>query len=226
MVAGRALLIACEGLAGQVRALAAELLGAEAAAVVLEPAGARCGGRSVPLADVHDHALRTTGRAPRASGADDAALRSVAFNVQGFRVAVDPGTGEVRVLRSVHAVDAGVVLNPAQLRGQVEGGVAQAIGSALFEQVHRADDGSPVTVSLREYHAPRAADLGWTQVLFADTVDAVGPLGAKSMSEAPYNPVAPALANAVLDAVGVRLRELPMRPDRVWRALHGAVGRA
>ncbi|WP_432541568.1 xanthine dehydrogenase family protein molybdopterin-binding subunit [Kineococcus sp. SYSU DK002] len=226
VVAGKALLIACERLAGQVRALAADLLGTDVTAAVLGPEGVRCGERLVPLAELHAHAVRTTGAAPRADGADDAALRSVAFNVQGFRVAVDTGTGEVRVLRSVHAVDAGVVLNPVQLRGQVEGGVAQAIGSALFEEVHRADDGRPLTVSLREYHAPRAADLGVTEVLFADTVDAVGPLGAKSMSEAPYNPVAPALANAVRDAVGVRLRELPMRPDRVWRALRGEAGRA
>ncbi|MBB2899321.1 CO/xanthine dehydrogenase Mo-binding subunit/aerobic-type carbon monoxide dehydrogenase small subunit (CoxS/CutS family) [Kineococcus radiotolerans] len=226
VVAGKALLIACERLAGQVRALGADLLGADPATAVLEPEGVRCGPRSVPLSDVHAHAVRTAGAAPRADGSDDAALRSVAFNVQGFRVAVDTGTGEVRILRSVHAVDAGVVLNPVQLRGQVEGGVAQAIGSALFEEVHRADDGSPLTVSLREYHAPRAADLGTTEVLFADTVDAVGPLGAKSMSEAPYNPVAPALANAVRDAVGVRLRRLPMRPDRVWRALAEAADRA
>ncbi|WP_369070287.1 molybdopterin-dependent oxidoreductase [Kineococcus terrestris] len=226
VVAGRALLTACERLAGQVRALAAERFGADPAEVVLHPDGVRCGNRTATLADLHAQAVRATGRGPRAEGRDDAALRSVAFNVQGFRVAVQPATGEVRVLRSVHAVDAGVVLNPVQLRGQVEGGVAQAIGSALFEEVHRHPDGSPATTSLREYHAPRAADLGETQVLFADTVDAVGPLGAKSMSEAPYNPVAPALANAVRDATGVRLRELPMRPDRVWRALREVAERA
>ncbi|NAZ85012.1 molybdopterin-dependent oxidoreductase [Kineococcus indalonis] len=221
VVAGRAVLTACGRLAARVRELGAQLLGAEALTAVLEPGGVRCGERFAALADVHSHALRTTGAEPRADGTDDAALRSVAFNVQGFRVAVHTGTGEVRLLRSVHAVDAGTVLNPVQLRGQVEGGVAQAVGSALFEEVRRHPDGSPLTVSLREYHAPRAADLCTTQVLFADTCDEVGPLGAKSMSEAPYNPVAPALANAVFDAVGVRLRELPMRADRVWRALRG-----
>ncbi|WP_432501103.1 molybdopterin-dependent oxidoreductase [Kineococcus arenarius] len=225
VVAGKALLTACERLAGRVRALAAGLLGAPVATAVLEPGGVRCGDHLVPLADVHEHAVRTTGAGPRAEGSDDAVLRSVAFNVQGFRVAVDTGTGEVRLLRSVHAVDAGVVLNPVQLRGQVEGGVVQAIGSALFEEVRRDADGSPVTVSLREYHAPRAADVCETQVLFADTFDAVGPLGAKSMSEAPYNPVAPALANAVFDATGVRVRELPMRPDVLWRSLRQAQDR-
>ncbi|WP_432574296.1 molybdopterin-dependent oxidoreductase [Kineococcus sp. SYSU DK005] len=232
VVAGRALLTACERLAARVRDLGAGLLGADPRTAVLEPGGVRCGRRLAALADVHDHALRTTGAAPSAEGRDDAALRSVAFNVQGFRVAVDTGTGEVRLLRSVHAVDAGTVLNPVQLRGQVEGGVAQAVGSALFEEVRRNPDGSPLTVSLREYRAPRITDLCDTLVLFADTYDEVGPLGAKSMSEAPYNPVAPALANAVFDAAGVRLRELPMSADRVWRALReqrgaqGAVGTA
>jgi CO/xanthine dehydrogenase Mo-binding subunit len=73
--------------------------------------------------------------------------------------------------------------------------------------------------SFRHYHIPAWADLPRTEVLFADTADSVGPFGAKSMSESPFNPVAPALANAVADAVGVRCRDLPMAPDRVFRAL-------
>ena len=219
VVAGRALLTACERLAAQVRAVAADLLGAELHEVVLEAGGARAGDRFADLAAVHAESVRTTGRGPSAEGVDDAALRSVAFNVQGFRVAVNTATGEVRLLRSVHAVDAGTVLNPVQLRGQVEGGVAQAIGSSLFEEVEVSADGSSPTLSLREYHVPQIGDLCETEVLCADTYDVIGPLGAKSMSEAPYNPVAPALANAVRDATGVRLRALPMSADRVWRAL-------
>lgn len=144
--------------------------------------------------------------------------RSVAFNVHGVRVAVHPPTGEVRVLRSVHAADAGVVLNPEQLRGQVEGGVAQGFGSALQEEV-RLEDGVVTTRSFRDYRVPQIGQVPHTEVLFADTVDPVGPHGAKSMSEAPYNPVAPAVANAVRDATGRRPRELPMSRDRVWRLL-------
>ncbi|WP_292607224.1 molybdopterin cofactor-binding domain-containing protein [Nocardioides sp. REDSEA-S30_B4] len=144
--------------------------------------------------------------------------RSVAFNVHGVRVAVHPPTGEVRVLRSVHAADAGVVLNPEQLRGQVEGGVAQGFGSALQEEV-RLEDGVVTTRTFRDYRVPQIGQVPHTEVLFADTVDPVGPLGAKSMSEAPYNPVAPAVANAVRDATGRRPRELPMSRDRVWRLL-------
>jgi len=219
VVAGKALLVACGRLAAEVRGLAAGLAGTPVDDAVLGPGGVRCGDRLVPLSDVHAEALRRSGSAPSADGREDAALRSVAFNVHGFRVAVDTATGEVRLLRSVQAVDAGVVMNPVQLRGQVEGGVAQAIGSTLFEEVRTDADGRVTTPSLREYHVPQIGDLVDTEVLYADTVDTIGPLGAKSMSEAPYNPVAPALANAVRDATGVRLRELPLSADRVWRAL-------
>ncbi|WP_181311521.1 molybdopterin-dependent oxidoreductase [Nocardioides campestrisoli] len=142
--------------------------------------------------------------------------RSVAFNVHGVRVAVSPTTGELRVLTSVQAVDAGVVINPEQLRGQVEGGVAQGLGSALYEEVVLRD-GEVTTASLRDYRVPQIGDVPHTEVLFADTYDRLGPRGAKSMSEAPYNPVAPAVANAVRDALGVRPHELPMSRDRLWR---------
>ncbi|MCD4525591.1 molybdopterin-dependent oxidoreductase [Nocardioides sp. cx-173] len=147
--------------------------------------------------------------------------RSVAFNVHGVRVAVRPETGEVRILGSVQAVDAGVVINPEQLRGQVEGGVAQAIGSALYEEL-LLDHGRVATRTLRSYRVPQMADVPPTKVLFADTYDTLGPHGAKSMSEAPYNPVAPAIANAVRDAVGVRPHALPMSRDRIWRLAHHA----
>jgi putative selenate reductase molybdopterin-binding subunit len=152
-----------------------------------------------------------------ATGSADGTPRSVAFNVHGFRVAVDPGTGEVRILQSVQAADAGTVLNPEQLRGQIEGGTLQAIGTALYEEVRMDGRGYPLTTTLRDYHIPQFGDAPLTEVLFADTYDELGPLGAKSMSEAPYNPVAPALANAIRDALGARPHELPMSRDRLWR---------
>jgi putative selenate reductase molybdopterin-binding subunit len=146
----------------------------------------------------------------------------VAFNVHATRVAMDTDTGELRILRSVHAADAGAVVNPQQCRGQVEGGVAQGIGSALYEEIRLDDAGRVTTRVLRDYHLPQYADVPRTEVFFADTVDVVGPFGAKSMSESPYNPVAPALANAVRDAVGVRPYRLPMSRDRLWELCRGA----
>ncbi len=142
--------------------------------------------------------------------------------MHAVRVAVDTDTGELRILRSVHAADAGVVVNPQQCRGQVEGGVAQGIGTALHEEVRLDESGRVTTRVLRDYHLPQWSDVPFTEVLFADTVDALGPFGAKSMSESPYNPVAPAIANAVRDAVGVRPYRLPMTRDRLWALLHPA----
>jgi putative selenate reductase molybdopterin-binding subunit len=148
--------------------------------------------------------------------------RTVSFNVQGFRVAVRPATGEIRVLHSVQAADAGVVMNPRQCRGQVEGGVAQALGAALYEHLDIDGGGRMATRTFRVYHVPAFGDVPRTEVLFAQSSDPLGPLGAKPMSEAPFNPVAPALANAVRDATGHRLTELPLSRDRVFAELNKA----
>jgi putative selenate reductase molybdopterin-binding subunit len=161
------------------------------------------------------------GKLLEAEGYCDGLSRSVTVVVQGFRVAVNAATGEVRILQSVQAVDAGTVLNPVQLRGQVEGGVAQALGAALFEEVRIDGDGRVTTRVLREYHVPVLADVPRTEVHFASsTYDPFGPHGAKPMSEAPFNPVAPALANALRDATGVRFATLPLRRDVLYAALN------
>jgi putative selenate reductase molybdopterin-binding subunit len=165
--------------------------------------------------------LDLRGLAPvRAEGHWTGTPRSVAFNVQWFRVAVDPGTGELRILRSVHSADAGTVLNPLQTRGQIEGGVAQALGATLAEHVDLDAEGRVTTAGFRQYHLPTFADVPVTEVVFARTEDTIGPLGAKSMSESPFNPVAPALANALRDATGVRFTDLPFTRDRIWQRLH------
>ena len=156
-------------------------------------------------------------------GKADGSPRSVAFNVQGFRVAVHRSSGEVCILDSLHAADAGRVMNPMQCRGQIEGGVAQAIGAALYEAVRIDDEGRVVTQTFRNYHIPAFADVPRTKVFFADTYDRIGPLGAKSMSESPFNPVAPALANAIRDATGARLTATPFAPDRIYLSVMEAV---
>jgi CO/xanthine dehydrogenase Mo-binding subunit/aerobic-type carbon monoxide dehydrogenase small subunit (CoxS/CutS family) len=163
----------------------------------------------------------------QAEGRADGLTRTVTFNVQGFRVAVDPNTGEVRILQSIHAADAGTVINPRQCRSQVEGALVQALGAALFEEVRIDAEGTVTTRTLRDYHVPRFGDLPPTEVHFAATRDArTGPLGAKPMSESPFNPVAPALANAIRDATGTRFVSLPLRRDRVWLGLRELSARA
>ncbi|BBX31700.1 aldehyde oxidase and xanthine dehydrogenase [Mycolicibacterium mageritense DSM 44476 = CIP 104973] len=211
VVAGRATLQACRQLRAALESAAAGLTGTSPTQCALERNGVRC---ADGLVDFGALPASLTGR-----GRHDGTPRSVAFNVQAFRVAVNTDTGEVRILQSVHAADAGVVINPEQCRGQVEGGVAQAIGSALFEEIQIAPDGTVLTQTLRNYHIPQFVDIPITEVYFADTYDDLGPLGAKSMSESPYNPVAPALANAIARACGARLHRLPMTPARVWRAV-------
>ena len=103
-----------------------------------------------------------------------------------------------------------------QCRGQVEGAVAQAVGWALYERMVFDEQGRVVNPTLRNYRIPAYADTPRTEVFFADTHDAVGPLGAKGMGECPVNPVAPALANALADATGARFRDLPFTPDRIY----------
>ncbi|MDP4006312.1 molybdopterin cofactor-binding domain-containing protein [Methylobacterium sp. NEAU K] len=215
VVAGLATLRAAEALAQRIRVRAAELCGADPAACRLAGDSVETPGGPLALADLGPLAAR--GRA-------DGSPRSVAFNVQAFRVAVHPVSGEVRILRSVHAADAGTVINPMQCRGQVEGGVAQAIGAALYEDLSIDAAGRVVTQALRDYHIPACADVPDTEVLFAATHDRIGPLGAKSMSESPYNPVAAALGNAIRDATGARLTATPFAPDRIFRAVMAAGG--
>ncbi|GAA1459936.1 molybdopterin-dependent oxidoreductase [Williamsia maris] len=212
VVAGSAVQAACRELATRIIAAGAAELGADTAACRLDGVGVHHGSATVDLATVAGAGGIVV------DGHHDGTPRSVAFNVQAFRVAVHLPTGRVRILQSIQAADAGVVLNPQQCRGQVEGGVVQAIGSALYEEMILRE-GVVTTDIFRNYHIPRLSDAPDTEVLFADTYDRMGPSGAKSMSESPYNPVAPALANAIRDALGARVFQLPMNPARVWEAL-------
>ena len=209
VVAGQAVLHAARAL----RTLLLEAAGPAAVGLGVDAVLLRSG--QLTLKDV-----AASASAPiRAEGHWAGSPRSVAFNAQWFRIAVDPGTGELRILRSVHSADAGTVLNPLQCRGQIEGGVAQAIGATLAEQVVLDENGEVTTAGFRQYHLPTFADVPHTEVIFARTDDAIGPLGAKSMSESPFNPVAPALANALRDATGVRFTDLPFTRDRIWQRL-------
>jgi putative selenate reductase molybdopterin-binding subunit len=222
VVAGQATERACQALREALVAFAATQMQVGPDDCVLKDGAVCAPPARIALADLAACAARE-GIVLEASGETRGSPRSVAFNVQGFRVAVNTQTGQLVVLHSVHAADAGRVINPAQCRGQVEGGVAQAIGAALTEAVLIGADGAIANPSFRHYHVPRFADIPRTEVLFADTIDRLGPFGAKSMSESPFNPVAAALANAIADATGRRLRATPFRPDRLFAALRQTI---
>jgi len=126
----------------------------------------------------------------------------------------------------VHAADAGRVINPMQCRGQIEGAVAQSLGATLYEEMVIDDAGRVVNPTFRNYHLPQFADVPRTEVLFADTFDAIGPFGAKSMSESPYNPINAAIGNALADATGIRFCQTPFKPDRIFHAIAEKFGTA
>jgi CO/xanthine dehydrogenase Mo-binding subunit/aerobic-type carbon monoxide dehydrogenase small subunit (CoxS/CutS family) len=218
VVAGRATMLAANALCERILTFAAAHVGVDREACVLGADHVICSGRPLPFADLHK-AAAMAGEDLAATATDDGTPRSVAFNVQGFRVAVHPATGEIRILKSVQAADAGRLINPMQCRAQIEGGVAQSIGAALYEEVIVDDAGRVSNPAFRNYHIPAFADVPRTEVLFAETNDTIGPFGAKSMSESPYNPVAAALGNALAAATGVRFSTLPFKPDRIFQAL-------
>jgi CO/xanthine dehydrogenase Mo-binding subunit len=221
VVAGQAVQRAGAALAGLLLAAAARIGEVGVQACRLTADAVELGdGRTISLADLAARA----GGALQASGAHDGTPRSITFNVQGFRVAVHRRSGALRILHSVHAADAGTVMNPMQCRGQIEGGIAMALGAALYEAMVIDASGRVTNPAFRDYHIPSFADVPPTDVLYAQTSDRLGPAGAKSMSESPFNPIAAALGNAIRDATGIRFQETPFAPDRLYgpiRARHG-----
>ncbi|HLK62257.1 MAG TPA: molybdopterin cofactor-binding domain-containing protein [Bryobacteraceae bacterium] len=134
-------------------------------------------------------------------------------------VEVDTETGKVRVLHLATAVDPGTAINPMQAEGQVEGAVAQGMGYALTEELLLDDAGRPLNANFLDYKIFSAMDMPKLTTILVETEEPLGPYGAKSISEVPINGPAPAIANAIYHATGVRMRKLPMRPEDVLREL-------
>jgi putative selenate reductase molybdopterin-binding subunit len=225
VVAGRATQLACEALREAILSFAAEQAGGTRAAWSLGAGIVAGAGRRLKLSEIAA-AARAQGRTLTATGRSDGTPRSVAFNVQAFRVAVNKRTGAIKILRSVHAADAGFVINPMQCRGQIEGGVAQSLGATLYEEMLIDGAGRVVNPTFRNYHLPQFGDVPRTEVFFAETSDTIGPFGAKSMSESPYNPITAAIGNALADATGIRFCQTPFKPDRIFAAIAEKFGTA
>ena len=136
-------------------------------------------------------------------------------------VRVDTDTGAVELLRYLAVHDVGKAINPLGLQGQIEGGVTQGLGFALFEDL-AVDGGQVLNPNFVDYRVPVFSTMPKSlQTAFVEGDPSEGPYGAKGVGELPFGPAAPAIANAVYNAVGVRLRTLPMTPERVLRALKG-----
>ncbi len=142
------------------------------------------------------------------------------FGAHFCAVEVDTATGRVRVARYVAAHDSGRIINPRTALNQVEGAISQMLGFALSEElITDAPTGITLNGSYLEHKSPTIQDYPDITTIFADVVDPVGPMGAKALGEVPSVGVAPAIANALYDAIGVRFTRLPITPDRVLDAL-------
>jgi carbon-monoxide dehydrogenase large subunit len=155
----------------------------------------------------------------------DAASPTFPFGAHVAVVDVDVDTGQVRLVRHVACDDAGRILNPLILEGQIHGGIAQGAAQALLEEVRYDPDGNPITSNLADYAMISAAELPSFEVVEMETPTFVNPLGAKGIGESGTIGSTPAVQSAVVDALshlGVRHVDMPATPERVWRAINAA----
>jgi len=208
----------------QVFAIAAEML--EASAEDMELRDGKVMVRGVPekyvtLPQIAGNTMRFGAPYEPVFGRGRSANRvaSPMFAAHLAKVAVDPETGEVRVLDYVAAQDVGRAINPAEVEGQIHGGVVQGIGWALFEGMIYDESGQLLTATLMDYALPHSLDVPPITSLLVEIPSGLGPFGARGVGEPPVVPVAAAIANAIKDAIGVRLTQIPMTPERVLAAL-------
>ena len=223
-VSGMAVQRAAEKVRDQILAVAAPLLGEGQDRLALrggEVVGA--GGGSVSLARVCERAMYETDQFQIGATASCVPTESPPPFLANFaRVAVDTETGVVKVLHYVAAVDCGVAINPRLAEGQMEGALANGIGYALTEEMQFSSRGRVRNPTLFDYKIPGALDLPRIEVVLVDSYEPTGPMGAKSVGEIGINGPIPTIANAIYDAVGVRLCRTPFSPEVVLAALERA----
>ena len=235
VMSGRALREACKQVREQLVECAARLMGCEPEDVRLEDGvayskdGKKVGYDEVlKLAFEERRHLAASGwtQSPETSWDEDSgrgdAYITYAFAANVVEVEVDVETGEVEVLRAFCAHDVGKAINPVLVEGQIEGGAVQGLGYGLMEEVLYGDDGLMLNNQFSTYLIPTARDAPRISPIIVEHPTEVGPFGAKGFGEQPLMGMAPALANAVYNAMGVRVREIPLTPERVLRALKEA----
>ena len=141
--------------------------------------------------------------------------------VAGFaEIETNTLTGEISVVNFAAVADCGTVINPACARVQLEGGIVQSIGYALYENVKYDSRGRMLTDNFSRYHIPTIKDIPELQTEFIESYEPTGPFGAKSLGEVTVHTAAPAIANALFNAFGIVLTDMPFTPEKVLRALH------
>jgi len=222
-ISGGAVLKAAEDVQRQIAEHAARHLlpGAEADALWLE-AGRVCApdGRSVTMEQVALHSIHQADQHQiMATASHMSYVSPPPFATQFAEVEVDVETGQVTVKKLVMAVDCGIAINPVTAAAQVEGGMVQALGYAVSEEMVYDAAGEVQNPRFGDYRIFAADETPELEAILVQTYEPSGPYGAKAIAEIPMDGVAPAVASAVYDATGVRIRSLPLTPERVWRAL-------
>ncbi|HYH48431.1 MAG TPA: xanthine dehydrogenase family protein molybdopterin-binding subunit [Acidimicrobiia bacterium] len=222
---GSSILVASEQVLKLARERAADLLEANLDDVVLFDDG-RFGVAGTPARSLGWEDLAGGGDGPlRAEAKHPQSAQTYPFGAHVAVVEVDTETGAVHLLRMVAVDDCGRVLNPLLAEGQVHGGLAQGIAQALFEEFSYDAEGTPLTATLADYLMPSAAELPSYETAHTETPTPLNPLGAKGIGESGTIGSTPAVQNAVVDAVahlGVRHIDMPLSPERVWRAIQDA----
>lgn len=228
-IAGSAVYTATNKLVDMARSRAADLLEANPDDIVLDTDSARFHVAGTPSVSI---GWAEIGTAAEVEGAQLFALSDFTASGPTFPfgthiavVEVDSDTGKVELRRIIACDDAGTILNPLLVDGQVHGGLAQGISQALFEEVRYDEDGNPLSTTLLDYLMPSAAEFPMFERIEMETPSPINPLGAKGIGESGTIGSTPAVQNAVIDAVshlGIRHIDMPLTPERVWRAITGA----
>lgn len=177
-------------------------------------------GRSVTLAEVgHDSLHHTDQEQIMGIGSYMSPVAPPPFAAQFAEVTVDVETGNVTVENLVMAVDSGIIVNPVTASGQIEGGMTQALGYAVCEEMQYDQHGRARERDLKDYHIFRADEMPELTTIFVETFEPSHPFGVKAVAEIPMDGVAPAVGNAIQDACGAELSVIPATPERIWRAL-------
>ncbi len=222
-ISGAAAVRAAEQAAGRIRIRAARILGiAEPGSIRLSDRSAIApDGRSVRLEEIAlDSLHRNDQEQIMGIGSYVSPSSPPPFAAQFAEVSVDTETGQVTVDRLVMAVDSGVIVNPLTASGQIEGGMTQALGYAVCEQMRYDDAGRALERDFDRYHIMRANEMPELTTIFVETFEPSHPFGVKAVAEIPMDGVAPAVGNAILDAVGADLDAIPILPEHIWKALH------
>jgi putative selenate reductase molybdopterin-binding subunit len=226
-ISGRATVVAAEKVAAQIKEVAARMLSKDGEQVEPEEVALRDraawspDGRSVTLRDVALNSLHSEHQHQiMAVGSYVSPESPPPFAAQFATVTVDIETGQVTVDELVMAVDSGVIINPVTASGQIEGGMVQAAGMGLCEELAFDVYGRGLNPRFGPYWIFRSDDVPCLTTIFIETFEHSGPFGAKAVAEIPLDGAAPAIANAVYDAVGVRIKDAPLYPEKVWKALH------